>query len=269
MIRPVELFIIGGAAIGGFVAASPKRSMKATYVAMKRVFTAKPHTKEDYIEVLIMITGVFYKIRKQGLISIEGDIDTPAKSPLFTQYPSILQNKSAIHLVTDTLRTVMSTTITSYDLESLIDKELETFHSESMRPAHRVNALADGLPGLGIVAAVMGVVLTMSKLKESPEVLGASIGAALVGTFIGVLLCYGYVGPMARNMESLAHEDLQYLNVIKTALLAFIGSNMPPKAAIEFARRVIPEDLRPNFMEMEKILGKKYWRNGVSIKDEL
>lgn len=255
----MEFVVIGGAAVGGFVIASSKRSIKATRASVKRVFFAKPYTKDDYIEILLLLVGIFYKIRKQGLISVEDDIEKPSRSPLFTQYPRVLENREAIHLITDTLRTVMTTTIASYDLEALIDKELESFHSECMAPAHRINAVADGLPGLGIVAAVMGVVLSMSKIKESPEVLGASIGSALVGTFIGVLLCYGYIGPLARNMEGIANEDMQYLNVIKTALLAFIGSGLPPKVAAEFARRSVPADIRPNFIEMEKILGKKYW----------
>lgn len=254
ILQPVELLIIGGAAFGGFIVASPMKLIKATGTSVARIFSNKPYTKEDYVEVLLMINGIFNKIRQQGLVSVESDVDEPEQSPLFSPYPRILKNHAAIHLITDTLRTVMSTTIAPHELESLIDQELETHHEEAMAPAHSVNSIADGLPGLGIVAAVMGVVLTMGKIKEPPEVLGASIGAALVGTFTGVLLCYGYVGPMAKNMEFIANEDLQYLNVIKVALLSFIGGGAAPKVAVEFGRRVIPSESKPSFIEMEEAL---------------
>ncbi len=252
--QPVELMIIGGAAIGGFIIASPMKVIKATGSSIAHIFTNKPYTKQDYIEVLLMINGIFYKIRQQGLVSIESDVDSPEQSPLFSKYPNVLKNHAAITLITDTLRTVMTTTIAPHELESLIDQELEAHHEEAMAPAHSVSTIADGLPGLGIVAAVMGVVLTMGKIKEPPEVLGASIGAALVGTFTGVLLCYGYVGPMAKNMEFIANEDLQYLNVIKVALLAFIGGGAAPKVAVEFGRRVVPVEAKPSFLEMEEAL---------------
>ncbi|MEE9911263.1 MAG: flagellar motor stator protein MotA [Deltaproteobacteria bacterium] len=252
--QPVELMIIGGAAFGGFIIASPMKVIKAVGVSITRIFTNKPYTKQDYIEVLLMINGIFYKIRQQGLVSIESDVDAPEQSPLFANYPKVLKNHAAVSLITDTLRTVMTTTIAPHELEALIDQELEAHHEEAMAPAHSVSTIADGLPGLGIVAAVMGVVLTMGKIKEPPEVLGASIGAALVGTFTGVLLCYGYVGPMAKNMEFIANEDLQYLNVIKVALLAFIGGGAAPKVAVEFGRRVVPVEAKPSFLEMEDAL---------------
>jgi chemotaxis protein MotA len=252
IIQPVEIMIIGGAAVGGFIIASPTKVIKAVVSATLRMFTHKPHTKQDYMEVLLLLNGIFYKIRQQGLVSIESDVDTPQESPLFTKYPNILKNHEAIDLMTDTLRTVMTTTIAPHELESLIDQELEAHHEEAMTPAHSVNNIADGLPGLGIVAAVLGVVLTMGKIKEPPEVLGASIGAALVGTFMGVLLCYGYVGPMGKHLEFIASEDLQYMNVIKVALLAFIGGGAAPKVAVEFGRRVIPANMKPSFIEMEE-----------------
>jgi len=200
------------------------------------------------------MNGIFYKIRQQGLVSIESDVDEPAQSPLFSTYPQIMKNHAAIHLIADTLRTVMTTTIAPHELESLIDQELESHHEESMAPAHSIATMADGLPGLGIVAAVLGVILTMAKIKEPPEVLGASIGAALAGTFLGVLLCYGYVGPLSKNMEFIANEDMQYLNVIKVALLSFIGGGAAPKVAVEFGRRVIPAEAKPTFVEMEDAL---------------
>jgi chemotaxis protein MotA len=252
IVQPVEIMIIGGAAIGGFIIASPVRVIKAVIAAIIRMFTHRPYSKQDYVEVLLLLNGIFYKIRQQGLVSIESDVDSPQESPLFTKYPKILKNHEAIDLITDTLRTVMTTTIAPHELESLIDQELEAHHEEAMTPSHSVSTIADGLPGLGIVAAVLGVVLTMGKIKEPPEVLGASIGAALVGTFMGVLLCYGFVGPMGKHMEFIALEDLTYMNVIKVALLAFIGGGAAPKVAVEFGRRVIPVNMKPTFLDMEE-----------------
>ncbi len=252
ILQPVELMIIGGAALGGFVIASPVHVIKSVISATLGMFTHKPREKKDYMEILMLLNGIFYKIRQQGLVSIESDVDSPKESPLFTKYPNILKNHEALDLITDTLRTVMTTTIAPHELESLIDQELEAHHEEALTPAHSVSTIADGLPGLGIVAAVLGVILTMAKIKEPPEVLGASIGAALVGTFIGVLLCYGYVGPMAKHMEFIAVEELQFMNVIKVALLAFIGGGAAPKVAVEFGRRVIPVNMKPSFLEMEE-----------------
>lgn len=249
--QPIELLIIGGAAIGSFVIASPIHVIKAVISSFIGLFTHSPRTKQDYIDILMLLNGIFYKIRQQGLVSIEADVDTPEESPLFTQYPYILKNHEAVALITDTLRTVMTTTIAPHELESLIDHELETHHEEAMIPAHSVNTIADGLPGLGIVACVLGIVLTMGKIKEPPEILGASVGAALVGTFMGVLLSYGYVGPMGKHLEFIAAEDLQYMNVIKVALLAFIGGGAAPKVAVEFGRRVIPINMKPSFLELE------------------
>jgi len=263
--QPVEFLVIAGAAVGGLIAAAPLKSVKTTWTSIRRAFFNKSYTREDYIEALLMVTGVFFKIRQHGLISLENDVDNPQKSPLFSEYPGIMNNRAALHLITDTLRTVMSTTIVPHQLEALVAKEMDTFYEESMAPVFRVNAVADGLPGLGIVVAVMGIVLTMGKVKEAPEVLAASIGAALVGTLIGVLLCYGYIDHLAKNMEHVTNEDVQYLNVIRVALLTFIGMGAAPRVAVEFGRRVIPIEVRPSFLDLEKILTRK----GTAISDKI
>ncbi len=257
LFQPVELLIIGGAALGAFVVAAPIRVMKATVSATSRMFTNKPYGKAEYVEVLMLLNGIFYKIRQQGLVAIESDIDSPEESGLFNQYPGLLKNHHALTFITDTLRTVMTTTIAPHELEALLDSELECHHEEALLPSQILSFIADSLPGLGIVAAVLGIVLTMGKINEPPAVLGQSVGAALVGTFLGVLLSYGYVGPMARNMAQIATEDLQYLSVIKVALLSFVGSGAAPKVALEFGRRVIPSDVKPSFMEMEESLRQK------------
>lgn len=257
LFQPAELFIIGGAALGGFVVASPLKVIKAVFSATARMFSHKTRTKDDYMEALMLLNGIFYKIRQQGLVSIESDVDNPEESSLFSQCPGILKNHHAITFITDTLRTVMTTTIAPHELESLIDNELESHHEEALVPSQMLSFVADSLPGLGIVAAVLGVVITMGKINEPPAVLGHSVGAALVGTFLGVLLCYGYVGPMSKNLAYIAAEDMQYLNVLKVAMLAFIGGGAAPKVAVEFGRRVIPAGVKPSFTEMEESFRRK------------
>ena len=257
LFQPAELLIIGGAAVGGFVVASPLKVIKAVLSATARMFSHKTRTKDDYVEALTLLNGIFYKIRQQGLVSIESDVDNPEESSLFSQCPGIMKNHHAITFITDTLRTVMTTTIAPHELESLIDNELESHHEEALVPSQMLSFVADSLPGLGIVAAVLGVVITMGKINEPPAVLGHSVGAALVGTFLGVLLCYGYVGPMSKNLAYIASEDMQYLNVLKVAMLAFIGGGAAPKVAVEFGRRVIPAGVKPSFTEMEESFRRK------------
>lgn len=251
LFQPTEILIIGGAAIGGFLISSPLKVVKKVIGAVAGIFTGKTLSKDDYLEALLLLNGIFYKIRQQGLVSIESDVDRPEESPVFSKFPRILKNERALNLITDTLRTVMTTTIAPHELEALLDSELETHEEELMSPSKGINFMADALPGLGIVAAVLGIVITMGNIGEPPEVLGKHIGAALVGTFLGVLLCYGFVGPMGRNLEHSAAEHLQYLMVYKVALLSFIGG-AAPKVAVEFGRRVIPLEARPTFTEVEE-----------------
>lgn len=252
LVQPAEFVIIAGAAFGAFLIASPMRVIKSTAGSVLTIFNNKPYIKADYLEILMLLSEIFYKIRKQGLVSIEGDVDAPEESTIFKNYPKILKNHHAITFITDTLRMVITTTIEPHELESLMETELEEHHEDSLIPSKTMATTADALPGLGIVAAVLGVVLTMGKIGEPPEVLGHSVGAALVGTFLGVLLCYGFVGPVAKNMEYIAQEELQYLNVLKIALKSFVSNNAAPMVAIEFGRRVIPAKQRPNFIEVEE-----------------
>jgi len=256
LFQPAELVIIYGAAIGGFLIANPPKLISMTISQIIKLLSHKTYSKEDYQELLLLLNGLFYKIRQQGLISVESDVDDVKNSPLFNNYPKVLKNHHAITFICDTLRTIMTTTLEAHELDTLMESELEAHHEEMMAPSKSVNTVADSLPGLGIVAAVLGVVLTMGKMGEPPEVLGHSIGAALVGTFLGVLSCYGFVGPISKNMEHLAEEQLRYLTVVKVGLLSFIGG-AAPKVAIEFSRRVIPDSARPSFAEVEELLRTK------------
>jgi chemotaxis protein MotA len=253
LFQPAELVIIFGAAIGGFVISSPPKVIKAVVGSLINVLKGKAYAKTDYMEVLLLMSEIFSKIRKEGLVSIEADVDNPEESKIFSNYSKFLKSHHAVALVTDTLRTVMTTSIAPHELESLLDSELEAHHEELLISSKSLTNIADSLPGLGIVAAVLGVVITMGKINEPPEVLGHSIGAALVGTFLGVLMCYGFVGPLARNMEQQANEEKEYMSVLKVSLVSFVGG-AAPQIAVEFARRVIPGNVKPSFIEVEEAI---------------
>jgi chemotaxis protein MotA len=252
LFQPAEIIIIFGAATGALVISSPKHVLIGVIKgAIKTITGGGGYSKKDYMEALLLITEIFAKIRKEGLISIEQDVEEPQNSPIFSKYPKFMKNHHALGLLTDTLRTVMTTTVSPYELESILDSELETLHETESAPAKNLINIAESLPGLGIVAAVLGVVITMGKIKEPPDVLGHSIGAALVGTFLGVLMCYGFVGPLARRLEASVNEEKEFLQVIKAALVSFVGG-AAPQIAVEFARRGIPPHLRPSFHELEE-----------------
>jgi chemotaxis protein MotA len=253
LVQPAEVVIIIGAAAGSFIIASPGKVATAVVRQVGSVFSSADHGKAHFLELLSMLYQVFSKIRKEGLISIEGDIETPKTSPLFQRYPRIVKDQRIMNFVCDNMKVIITTSIPPHELDSLLDIEIETGHNESMIPSHAIAKVADALPGLGIVAAVLGVVLTMAKIDQPPAILGECIGAALVGTFLGVLACYGFVGPMATNLEHKVKEGEVCLNVIKLALVSFVGGSAP-QIAVEFGRRAIPGGDKPTFAELEKMI---------------
>jgi len=255
LFQPVELLIIGGAAIGGFIIQSPQKVIGLVLKNIMRVFSAKGTSKSEFLEILGVLNAIFSKMRKEGLIAIEADIENPKESSIFSKYPSVLKNHHVVTFICDNLKVIISTNVASHELENIMELEMETHHHEAMTPAHSVTKIADGLPALGIVAAVLGVVLTMAKISEPPEVLGHSIGAALVGTFLGVLLSYGFVGPIGTHLEHIANNDMVLFQVIKIALVSFVGG-AAPQIAVEYARRVIPSDAKPGFTELEDAIRK-------------
>lgn len=255
LFQPAEVIIIFGAAIGSFFIASPPKVVSLVVKNLPLIISSGRQSKESYLELLGLLYQLFSKIRKEGLISIESDIENPEKSPLFKKYSSVISNHHAINFICDNLKVIITTNVPPHELDSLMDLEIETHHHESMTPSHSISKIADALPGLGIVAAVLGVVLTMQYVDSPPAVLGHKIGAALVGTFMGVLMCYGFVGPMATNLEHKAKEDSVYYQVIKVALVAFVGG-AAPQMAVEFGRRAIPTKEKPTFDELEKELRK-------------
>lgn len=249
--QPTELIIIGGAAVGGFIISSPGPLRRSVMKSIGRVLGAKSKTKEDYLDLLSLLYKLFSRMRKEGLIAIESDVENPTKSPIFSEYKRVLSNHHALDLICDTLKVIVTTNLQPHELENVMDIELETHHHEAMAPAHALTKVSDALPGLGIVAAVLGVVITMGKISEPPEILGNSIGAALVGTFLGILGCYGFVGPFATNLENLIEDDAPYYQVIKMTLVSFVGG-AAPQIAVEFGRRAVPSYAKPSFNELEE-----------------
>jgi chemotaxis protein MotA len=257
LFQPVEVLIIMGAALGAFVVASSKQMLMLSIKQALGIFKAKGHTKEDYLELLMLLNELFRKARREGLIAIESHVNRPHESSIFTQYPGFLHNLMALDFLCDNFKVYISTGMEPDSLENLMDIDMETQAKGALEPSHAVNRTSDSLPGLGIVAAVLGVVLTMGKINSPPEVLGHSIGAALVGTFLGILACYGIVGPIAAAMEHHVKENAVMLNVIKAALLSTVSGGSPT-VALEFARRAIPSEERPTFEELEDAArGKK------------
>jgi len=250
LIQPAEFVIIFGAALGAFFIASPPKVITAVVKNVTAIVTSKSPDKAKYLDILLLLYQLFSKIRKEGLISIESDIEKPDNSPIFNKYKNTLSHGHLTNFICDNLKIIITTNVIPHELENLMELETETYYHEALIPSKSIAKVADALPGLGIVAAVLGVVLTMGKIDQPPSVLGHSIGAALVGTFLGVLMCYGFVGPLATNLEHKTKEDIVFLKVIRVALVAFVGG-APPQMAVEFGRRAMPGKEKPTFEELE------------------
>lgn len=251
LFQPVELLMIGGAAIGAFFAGNNGKAIKATLKALPTVLKGSKYTKTLYLELMALLSEILTKVRKEGLMSIEGDIDSPADSPIFTKYPGITSDHHVIEFITDYLRLMVSGNMDAFQIENLMDNEIETHHHEGEIPIHAIQTLGDGMPAFGIVACVMGVVLTMANVGLPPAELGILIAHALVGTFLGILLGYGFVGPIASALVQKLDESSKMLQCIKITLLASLNGYAPP-LAIEFGRKVLYSTERPSFMELEE-----------------
>ncbi|MFZ5511756.1 MAG: flagellar motor stator protein MotA [Pseudomonadota bacterium] len=250
LIQPNELVIIGGASAGAFLVANSPKVIKATAKALPTVLKGSKFTKALYIDLLAMLYEILAKVRKEGLMSIEPDVDNPEQSPIFTKYPNIASDHHVIEFLTDYLRLMVGGNLNAFEIENLMDNEIETHHHEGEVPAHALAKTADALPAFGIVAAVMGVVHTMESVGLPPAELGRLIAAALVGTFLGILLSYGFVGPLATLLEQKLHESTKMLQCIKVTLLASMNG-YAPQVAVEFGRKVLYSTERPSFKELE------------------
>jgi chemotaxis protein MotA len=250
MYQPLELLMIGGAALGAFVVGNPGKVLKATVKTLPTLLQGSKYTKALYMELMALLYEILDKTRKEGLLAIERDIEAPKESSLFKKYPKVLKEHHLVEFITDYLRLMVSGKLNALEIESLMDQEIETHHQEGQIPAHALQRVADALPAFGIVAAVMGVVHTMESVGLPPSELGVLIAHALVGTFLGILLSYGFVGPLVGVLELKLHEATKALECIKVTLLASLNDAVP-SVAVEFGRKVLYSSERPGFAELE------------------
>ena len=256
LLQPSEFLIIGGAALGTLLAANPLHVIKKILAGLLKVLKGSGFSKDRYIETLRLMFALFVKARKEGMAGIESDIEDPAKSPLFAKYPDFVKNQHVRDFVCDTMRMVVTGGASHFDLDQMMELDMDVHHLGATQPVSALSTVADSLPGLGIVAAVLGVVLTMSALGGPPEEIGHKVAAALVGTFLGILLCYGAVGPLSANLAKLTDDEQAYYHVLRVLMVSFI-KGMSPAIVIEVGRRAIPEHVRPSFQEVDKACRQK------------
>ncbi len=248
--QPIEVIIIVGSGLGAMVISSSPAVLKEIVHQVLHTFKGKPPSKEQYTELLLLMYEII-KTAKGNPLSLEAHVEKPEASEIFKRYPSVVANHHALHFLCDTLKVQISAPMSPYDLEDLMDKDIESIHAAEMKAASQVGKFGDAMPGLGIVAAVLGIVQTMGKLSQGKEVIGNSVAAALVGTFLGILISYGFVGPLAARIELGINDAAGIFNSIKVALLAY-AKDCSPKVCVEFARRSIPPEVRPSFEEVDK-----------------
>jgi chemotaxis protein MotA len=251
LVQPAELLILVGAAIGTLLTANPMHIIKGVASGLTGIIKGSPFGKARYLSTLRMMYQFLNKVRKEGLLSVEMDVEKPGESTIFKNFPEFLKDHHARDFVCDTLRTAITGGVEPFDMDQMMELDMEVHHHAATQPVQALSTVADALPGLGIVAAVLGVVITMGSLGGPPEEIGEKVAAALVGTFLGILLCYGVVGPLASNMSKTADDHNEYLHVLRVLLLSFLKGSAP-MIAIEMARRAIPAHVRPSFDEMEK-----------------
>jgi len=256
LIQPSELVTIGGAAIGTLLVANPLHILKKIFSDLMRVIAGSKFSKQRYLDTMKMMFLLFNKARKEGLVAIESDVEEPEKSPLFSKYAAFLKDHHIRNFVCDTMRMAITGGASTFDVDQMMELDMDVHHAGAIQPVSALTTVADALPGLGIVAAVLGVVVTMSALGGPPEEIGHKVAAALVGTFLGILLCYGVVGPLASNLNKLIDDEHAYYYVLRVVMLSFI-KGMSPILAVEMARRAIPGHLRPSFQEVEKTCRQK------------
>ncbi len=250
LLQPAELIIIAGAGIGTVLIANPLHILKQIAAGIAGIFGGSKITKQYYLESLKMMYTLLTKARNEGLMTLEADVEEPKKSPVFSKYPKFLKDHHGLNFLCDTLRMAV-TGSDPFDLDQLMELDMEVHHHDATQPVSALTTMAESLPGLGIVAAVLGVVIAMGSLGGPPEEIGKKVAAALVGTFLGVLLCYGLVGPFAANMLKIAEEERAYLGVLRVLLISFLKGTAPIMA-VEVGRRAIPGHQRPSFAEVEK-----------------
>jgi chemotaxis protein MotA len=256
LVQPAELIIIGGAGIGTVLIANPMHILKKIAGGITGTFRGSSFTEERYLLTLKMMYELFTRARKEGLMALETDSDNPEQSAIFSKYPSFLHDHHALAFVCDSIRMASSGGIEPFDADQMIENDMDVHHHGATAPVTALSTMADSLPGLGIVAAVLGVVITMGALGGPPEEIGHKVAAALVGTFLGILLCYGLIGPIASNMGKAAEEEHSYYQVLRVMIVAFMKGTAP-SMSVEIGRRAIPSHVRPTFQVAEKRMKEK------------
>ncbi|MBZ5666595.1 MAG: flagellar motor stator protein MotA [Acidobacteriia bacterium] len=251
LLQPAELIIIGGAALGTVLISNPIHTLKQIISGLVGVFGSSKYSTQRYVDSLKMMYELLQKARKEGLVALETDIEEPEKSPLFSKYKDFEKNHHAVNFICDTMRMAVSGGVEVFDLDQMLEADMDIHHQEASEPVSALSTMADSLPGLGIVAAVLGVVITMGALGGPPEEIGNKVAAALVGTFLGILLCYGLVGPLAARMGKIAAEEHAYLMVLRVTMIAFL-KGIAPIMAVEIGRRTVPGHVRPSFQAVEE-----------------
>ena len=253
LFQPVELLIIGGAGLGAFLIANDAKTIAATLRALPTLLQRSRYSKSLYLELMAMLFDVLTRVRKEGLMALEDDVDNPYDSAIFNRYPRIMANHAILEFITDYLRLMISGNMDAFQIENLMDNEIATHEEDGELPAHTLGQLAEALPAFGIVAAVIGVVHTMASVGLPPAELGLLIAGALVGTFLGILLSYGFVGPVASLLRRKHHESTKMLQCVKGTLMASLNG-YAPALAVEFGRKVISANERPSFQELDKLV---------------
>ncbi|MBU6503806.1 MAG: flagellar motor stator protein MotA [Burkholderiales bacterium] len=256
LMQPIEVLTIAGAAGGAFIVSNSTKVLGATLKSLPKLLKGSKYTKARYMALMALLYDILSKIRKEGMMAIESDVEEPHKSALFNKHPTIAADHHLVEFITDYLRMMVSGNMNPFEIESLMEQEIETHHHEAMAPSHALQKAGDGLPAFGIVAAVMGVVKTMASVGKPPAVLGEMIAAALVGTFLGILLSYGFIGPLAGLLEQKVDESTKELNCVKATLLANL-QGYAPALAVEFGRKILYSTERPTFTELEKHVKQK------------
>jgi len=248
--QPSEVLIICGAALGSLVISTPLPLLKRMMAQMKAFFS-KGTTRDEYLELLGMQYQLYKLVQQSGVMSLEAHFEDPQKSTVLAKYPAFLAKHHALDFLADSVKVIIIGGISPHDLEALMDEDIEIHHEEGLKPAATLTKVGDAMPGMGIVAAVLGVVITMGAIDGPPSEIGHKVAAALVGTFLGILMCYGFVGPMGTYLEHVVNDEGHYTKCLKTGLLA-VYKGFPPAIAVEFARRVLPHEVRPSFDETEQ-----------------
>ena len=254
--QPYEVLIIAGAALGAFITSNPVKVHKATFKNIMVVMKGSKYKKQLYLDALTLMYDLLFKARKGGMMAIEEDVENPGESQLFATYPNIQKDHHITSFICDYMRMLISGSVSPFELDNLMDVELQTHHEEAMLPAEAVTKVSDALPGFGIVAAVLGIVITMGSLGGPPEEIGAHVAAALVGTFLGILMAYGFVGPLGVAMEHVAREEARFYGCLKAVLLA-AANGYSPQVAVEFGRKSMYASDRPSFTELEDQVKRK------------